>query len=248
MTTTALDQVAQRIAQREAELAALRRTYDDRKRKLAELTQRKQQLQGQLARVETDIQALTRGSVPPPVTKPVVAPKPSRKDHQRRAHNAVPLPVLLQNVLREAGRPLSHKQLTEEVTRRKYATTTGDLHKQITTRVGEMVRKGLLRRTKEGAATLPATVSTGAKSPPSPATAKTAPDKAAANKTPLRAMLTHLLAKSKQPLTGGELARQALAAGYQTSSQNFPNLVHVTITKMDNVQRVKGQGYRLKKR
>ena len=49
-------------------------------------------------------------------------------------------------------------------------------------------------------------------------------------------------------MPGGELARLAKATGYQSTSTDFPNLVHVTLNKMNNIERVKGQGYRLKKR
>ena len=59
-------------------------------------------------------------------------------------------------------------------------------------------------------------------------------------------VLTGLLRKSKRPLGSGELAQQALAAGYRTTSADFTNVVGVMLRKMDNVEYVAGKGYRLK--
>jgi len=42
-----------------------------------------------------------------------------------------------------------------------------------------------------------------------------------------------------------ELAQQALARGFQTESKDFANVISVTLSKMDNVENVPGQGYRL---
>jgi uncharacterized coiled-coil protein SlyX len=65
---------------------------------------------------------------------------------------------------------------------------------------------------------------------------------------PLREVLTDLLRRSKRPVGGTELARQAQAAGYRTASQDFAKVVWVMLATMDNVERVPGEGYRLKKR
>jgi hypothetical protein len=61
-------------------------------------------------------------------------------------------------------------------------------------------------------------------------------------------ILTDLLAKSPRPLAARELARQAKALGYRTKSGDFTNVVWVMLGKMDQVENVSGQGYRLKKR
>lgn len=58
----------------------------------------------------------------------------------------------------------------------------------------------------------------------------------------------NLLKKSPKPLTGGELAQQALATGYHSSSKDFPHVVHVALRKIDGLENLPGQGYRLKKR
>jgi hypothetical protein len=60
--------------------------------------------------------------------------------------------------------------------------------------------------------------------------------------------LTELLRKSRRPLTARALAEQVLAAGYQTQSQSLTNVVWVALGKLENVENVPGQGYRLKKR
>jgi hypothetical protein len=63
----------------------------------------------------------------------------------------------------------------------------------------------------------------------------------------LRELLTRLLAESKRPLKAKELAEQALAAGYQTASKDFVSVVWVAVGKIENVENLQGQGYRLKK-
>ncbi len=44
------------------------------------------------------------------------------------------------------------------------------------------------------------------------------------------------------------LAERVLTQGYQTKSKDFTSVISVSLTKMDNVENVPGQGYRLKKR
>ncbi|HTU23289.1 MAG TPA: hypothetical protein VMG10_34965 [Gemmataceae bacterium] len=66
--------------------------------------------------------------------------------------------------------------------------------------------------------------------------------------TPLRVVLTNLLKKSHQPLSGSELAKRALKAGYKTTSEKFVDSVWTMLAQMDNVEHLPQQGYRLKKR
>jgi hypothetical protein len=54
--------------------------------------------------------------------------------------------------------------------------------------------------------------------------------------------------KSRQPLSGSELARQVLATGYKSTSKNFTQIVWDALGKMPNVEHVANQGYRLKQR
>ena len=58
----------------------------------------------------------------------------------------------------------------------------------------------------------------------------------------LRRAASGTWARGTGVLTGLALAQQALAAGVQSDSKDFPNLVHVTLSKMDNVERIQGQG------
>ena len=64
---------------------------------------------------------------------------------------------------------------------------------------------------------------------------------------PLRVVLTELLKKSRKPLSGSELAKRALAAGYKTTSEKFVDSVWAMLAQMDNIEHVPQEGYRLKK-
>jgi hypothetical protein len=67
-------------------------------------------------------------------------------------------------------------------------------------------------------------------------------------KPSLRTILTNLLAESQQPLKARELAARAEAQGYQTKSKDLTNVVWVMLGRMENVENLPGEGYRLKKR
>jgi hypothetical protein len=64
---------------------------------------------------------------------------------------------------------------------------------------------------------------------------------------PLRVVLTKLLQESTLPKGTGELAQQALATGYRSDSEDFPKVVSVMLSRMENVVNVPGKGFRLKK-
>jgi hypothetical protein len=68
-----------------------------------------------------------------------------------------------------------------------------------------------------------------------------------AGQPPLRVVLTAILKKSRTPLSGSELAKRALAAGYQTTSETFVDSVWSALGQMENVEHLPRQGYRLKK-
>ncbi len=257
----------QRITRQEAELQTLRREHAARQKQLDSLTRRKQDLQAQLKRVESEIEAVTGGNAPadspPQPAAPTPAPSKSRPQTApppAKGEPALSMPQLLPVLLREAGRPLTIKELTEAVRSRRPAGQSADLLKQVSTRVSELVKKGVLRRTPDQkAVTVPGSPN-GKKAAPPPAKAAAPkqsppPAKPAKSKAPpereqpsLQAVLTKILADSPKPLGGGELARRALAAGYKSTSKHFPNVVWVVVGKMENVEHVKGQGYRLKKR
>jgi hypothetical protein len=60
-------------------------------------------------------------------------------------------------------------------------------------------------------------------------------------------VITHVLAKSAQPLTAHELAEGVIASGYKSDSKNFVNVIWSSLGKLPSVERVAGKGYRLKK-
>src|SRR5438445_13325581 len=64
MATALLEDLAQRISQQESELQALRRELETRRRQLATLTQRKQELLSQLRQIDEEIGTLAGGSKP----------------------------------------------------------------------------------------------------------------------------------------------------------------------------------------
>jgi hypothetical protein len=63
----------------------------------------------------------------------------------------------------------------------------------------------------------------------------------------LRAVLTGILKNSRKLLSGSELAERARAAGYQGGGEKFVESVWSMLGKMDNVEHLRGQGYRLKR-
>jgi hypothetical protein len=64
----------------------------------------------------------------------------------------------------------------------------------------------------------------------------------------LRQALTNVLKnKSGKYFSGSELAKLVLASGYKTKSTKFVDAVWSMLGQMDNVEHVRGKGYRLKK-
>jgi hypothetical protein len=244
--TLPIDQVARRIEEYEAQLNSLKREYEARMSKLDELQRRRKQLLSDLNEVEGRIKAITGKETPAAEQKPTAPAKQAAPAANGTAPGSFPEFLLL--ILREAGRPLTNKDLAEEVQRRRYPTRSTDLRKQIATRVGEMIKKGLLRRTKDGGILI--RVKGGAaKHSPAPTAASPSPRKSTIppGQPSLKTMLTQVLAKSTKPMTSGEVARAAEKAGYKSQSGDFANLVGVTLRRMDNVKHYKGKGYLLKR-
>jgi hypothetical protein len=299
MSTTAvpLQTLAQRINQHEAELAQLRKAFETRQAQLTELTHRKEQLVAQLQQVEAEIQAAGSKDVPASKPAPAVSPAkaapaaktaPAPKPTPAAAPKAAPgqtvtLPQLLVQLVRQAQRPVTIKELAEQVVQSKYPTTTRNIPQLVKSRVGELLRKGVFRRLAEqpgvvlakappttSPAAKPSTTTspmakTGSAVPPNgpkkmPTTGLAVPHKPAASATTppnksvvagpvpaLAPLLVKLLANSQRPLKARELAEQAKAVGYKTTSRDFTNVVWVAVGKLKNVENIKGQGYRLKK-
>jgi hypothetical protein len=254
-----LQDLAQRISQQQAELERLRREYEARQTQLSRLSRRKEELQAQLQRVEAEIQGIGRGSAPPKsaTSKPAAA-KPGGKPAA-----GVSLPQLLVRIVGQAGRPITAKELAQEALRQKYTTTSRDFPALVENRVGELVKKGLLRRAPAQGGVLPGQPRSAAKAAPAkahggpqrkgpkpaapPKSAPTAaPGGAGGEQPPLTAVVMKLLSKSQRPIPARELAEQVLATGYKTASKNFTHVIWVALAKMKDVKNVPGEGYRLK--
>ena len=267
--TVHLDQVAQRIAQQEAELEALRREYAARKNQLGELTRRQQTLQAQLNQVESQIQALTLGSAPA-ATAPA---KPSPEAKPRKVVTYATLPDLILPLLRDAqGEPLTTRQLTDAVMRLGFSTTSRNPYGVVKSRANELVKKGILRRAPTGAGYLlaqtrsepVASVRTSPSTQAKPMVARkvlpTKPQRSAGTasspkasltgapkeQSSLRDVLLQVLRTSKRSMSARELGQQVLARGYRTGSKDFTHVVWVALGKMKEVERAPQGGYRLK--
>jgi hypothetical protein len=107
--------------------------------------------------------------------------------------------------------------------------------------------KGTVPQTKAGPAKAAGSALTTAKPKPAVREAAKRASGAKPPQKPLREVLTEILKKIGAPLTGSELAEEALKAGYHTTSKRFVDSIWTMLSNMDNVENVKGQGYRLKR-
>ena len=150
MTATALQlaDLAQQLSQKQSEIEALRRAYEQR---LQGLQRRKEELETELRQVDTEIQAATRRGTPA-----ATASKPAPQ--HRRQPKAAPTPAkpaakqtlleLLVAIVREKGRPVKVAELADELVRRKYPTTSTNLPKMVGIKVADLINKGILKRDK----------------------------------------------------------------------------------------------------
>jgi hypothetical protein len=234
MAAASLEKLQQHIARQETELQRLRRELEGRQNQLASLTRRKDELQAQLLKVENQIAAVATGSGK---SRSSVAKPISRKP---TSNERMTVPELILTALKEVGHPLTVRQLVDEIERRGFRSGSGNFLKLVGVRIFELRKKGLVRSAPDQAGYILT------KAPKSGVGVSSVSD-SRSEQPPLRVVLTRILQKSKRPLTGSELAKQALAAGYRTTSKNFTGVVFVLITKMPNIENVPGQGYRLKK-
>jgi hypothetical protein len=272
MPTLSLDAIQQRIAQRDAELQRLRRELEVRRSRLESLTQRKHDLEAKLQQIEAEMTAVAAGAKRPQAAPPsAAAKKPTSKPSAPGKPNQPSLASLIVSVIREAGRPLTAKQLVIEAKRRGFKSSSADFTQVVETRLWDLKKRGLIQRavdqpgytltrsTNEKAGKAGTVKSTGLKvSPKAPAKAAKSKASAAqaarpasggkvANRLPLRMVLTQILKKTGTPLTGSALADEALKAGYHTTSKRFVDSIWTMLSTMDNVENIKGQGYRLKR-
>src|SRR5262249_52391747 len=231
--TLPLSALAQQLASKQAELDRLRRTYETR---LADLLRRKNELESSLRQVEAEIQVAAQGPGPSPAAAPA---------------GKVSLPNLIVAIVREKGKPVTIKELVEELDRRSYPTNSGNLSKMVGNRLHDLVKKKVLARFGRGRGKgVVLARSGGATSTPKKAAA---PSRVAANgaakaeRTTLPTLITSLLARSSGPVRAIDLARLVLKAGYKTKSKSPVDLIWAAVGKMDNVENVRGKGYRLKK-
>ncbi len=264
-----LSELAHRLARKQSELEEARRAYEAR---LADLARRREELQAQLRDVDSEIHAVTSTAAADAPAAPAPAPRPpapgastapsASPAPQARGAGAPTLGRFLLDLVRAAGRAITVKELAEEVARRKYPTTSGNIPDLVKNTVSKLVTKGVLRRAEDQPGVVLGQPQSG-KPAPAPKAAlagkktgtngkaapKAAPPVKPADKggrVSLTDVLTRLLAESDRPLKARELADRALAAGYKTESKDFVNVVWVALGKMD-LEKVPDQGYRLKK-
>jgi hypothetical protein len=261
MPALSLQAIEQRIAERDSELQSLRRDLEARRNRLQALHQRKAELQAKLRQVEAEIGAVAAGAKRPHAGSPKAASnKPTSKPTAAGTASQPSLPALLVSVIRSARRPLTAKRLVQEVKRRGFKSSSAHFTKMVEARLWDLKKQGVVRRAAEQPGYILAPSSNGAvaktgpaKSPVQKGTAK-APAKAAklaagtkSQQKPLREVLTEVLKKKGTPLTGSQLAAEALKAGYKTTSKRFVDSIWTMLGSMDHVENVKGQGYRLKR-
>jgi uncharacterized protein YhaN len=256
--------LAARIQQQEAELATLRQELESRRSHLAELTRRKQELQAELATVEKDIEAVGHANVhEPTVSTTRAAVKPGSPKATAKPAAGVSLPTYLIELVRQAKGPITAKELSAEVVRNKYPTTSKNVEALVKSRVQDLVKKGLLRRLGDSSGLVLAQAASASKSveakvpagKPKNGTTRAASTKPAVSTTraeptkrrSLHEVLTHLLAKSSKPLTAQELADGVTQCGYESKSKDLKNVIWVSLGKLATVERIPGEGYRLKK-
>ncbi len=235
----------------QSELENARRAYESR---LANLHQRKDELEAGLRQVETEIQEAAQGTTPPPPGS-LPAPQPGPATSPAQPATSLSLPQLLIGILRESGRPMTTKDLAEELVRRKFSTTSTNLPKMVGSRVYDLMEKGVVARAKgqEGVVLVQsaAPATTGGTKPDTNGQVAGKDTQASVAGQPqpksLRDLMTHLLARSDRPLKAKDLAEMVLATGYRTKSNNFITVVWSALSQMENVVNVSGKGYHLKK-
>ena len=270
-----LHEIAQRINHHERELADLRKEYEARQTQLTALARRKEELEAQLQQLDAEIVSIDQAtvtkasstpspkstSVSTPTSKSATPKKPASgagtsngaaKANGKVSGERVSLPKLLVNIVAQAKKPVSIKDLVAGVISHKYPTKATNLHGMVENRVSDLVKTKALKRVanQSGVVVLGKAASQTesneyqkvAAVKPASSSKSTGSDK----KLSLKDALIQVLAKSSHPLQAQQLADKVIAAGYQTKSKDFKNVVWVIAGGMDNVENVKGEGYRLK--
>ena len=126
------------------------------------------------------------------------------------------------------------------------AASTNGTHKE-PAKPGQPAQASTSKAATKPAQAKPASKKSEGKAPASPESARTAKP-GPSEQPPLREVLTRLLEKNRKPQFASQLAAQALAEGYHTNSKNFINTVSASLTNMDNVRHITGQGYLLRRK
>src|SRR5260370_24361836 len=90
MNTTAFNDLARRISNQEVEVQKLRREFDERQRKLASLTKRKEDLQAQLRQIEAESAALVTGMPKKSTVGPLTRAKTTKSQPAKNAKSSSP--------------------------------------------------------------------------------------------------------------------------------------------------------------
>jgi hypothetical protein len=246
-----ISELAKRLSRTELEFDRLRHQYETR---LGKLKERRQKLESELREIERQIPA-EASSGPEPAAPP---PKETSVSAAKTGSRMI-LKDFLIAMIKEAGKPLTIKDLATEVKRRKYPTKSKNIRDLVQVRVYDMAKKGLLAHangqpgfvvrlnSQPGTAT---TMARGKKGRGRKAKVVQAPVRTGSRggQPPLREVLTKILEKCREPIGGGELAEMALKTGYMSTSKSFRDVVWANLAAMKGVEHVKGEGYRLKKR
>ena len=165
MATALLDDLAQRINKQESELQKLRQDLETRREQLAELTERRQELLGQLRKIDDEMTELAGGkmqSVAEPASAkvaipsttptkvkpiPVVIPAktPRKKAGKARLNGKLPLPQLLLTILGETQRPMRARELADEAKSRGFKTKSKDFPKNVESRLYDLQKRKKVR-------------------------------------------------------------------------------------------------------
>jgi hypothetical protein len=174
-------------------------------------------------------------------------------DVPRRRNGRADQPTLTQLIVTlvgEAGRPLTVKEMGQELKRQGYQSQSRNVPKMLGVRAGELKKKGILRAAVGQPGFVlaqPSTSKSDRGAPPAPRRSKSNPQKSVKPQPPLRDVLMQILKKSSKPLTGSQLAAEARKAGYQSQSKSFVDVVWDALNKLPQVEHIPNQGYRLKK-
>jgi hypothetical protein len=256
-TSVSLEGLAEHITSQQSELAALRKELEARQARVAKLNQRKEALEQRLRSLDAEIEAVIQGKMP----------KRGRRK-ARRAKAAAPaasapstppkrMADLLVDIVREAKAPLTAKPLADELQKQGFYLTSPKLPRIVQARLNELVRDGVLRGAKDQPGVVMARgpgrskARTGRKRGRKKSAARRASLRVGADGQPkvsLRSIVTEILAKSTRPMGAGELAEQAKARGWVSTSKDPKNVLWVMLGKMEDVENVSGEGYRLSKR